>query len=113
MLFPNGWKIGKIIVISKPNSDHSKIKNYRPITLLPVVVKLFEKIVRSRILNAVRDKIPTHQFGFKEKCSTLHPFTILVSNIQTNKLKNLRTAALFLDIKRPLMVYGIRVSFIN
>lgn len=30
----------------------------------------------------------------------LHPLTILVSNIQTNKVSNLRTAALFLDIKR-------------
>ena len=64
-----------------------------------MLAKLFEKIV-SRIFNAVRDKIPIHQFGFKEKFSTLHPLTILVSNIQTNKLKNLRTAALFLDIKR-------------
>lgn len=99
-VFPDIWKKGQIIVIPKPNSDHSKANNYRPITLLPVLGKLLEKIIRNKIESIVRNKIPVQQFGFKEKCSTLHPLTILTSNVQTAKLNNLKSAALFLDIKK-------------
>lgn len=98
--FPDIWKKGQIIVIPKPNTEHTKTENYRPITLLPVLGKLFEKIIKGRILDCISEKIPAFQFGFKEKCSTLHPITILMSNVQSAKLDNLKSAAVFLDIKK-------------
>lgn len=98
--FPNEWKNGMIINIPKSNSNHEIPNGYRPITLLPVLGKLFEKIIRNRIHNIVNLEIPSHQFGFREKCATIHPLTILTSNVQTARHQNKRSAAVFLDIKK-------------
>lgn len=98
--FPDKWKQGTLITIAKPNTDHSKASNYRPITLLSVLAKNFEKIIKSILYQHIRNKIPNHQFGFQEKRSTVHPLTILVSNIQTARLTGQNSAAIFLDINK-------------
>ena len=98
--YPREWKQGTIITIPKPNTNHKKPANYRPITLLPVLGKMFEKIIKERIEESIGNKIPGYQFGFKEKASTLLPLTILVSNVQATKLKGQKSAALFLDINK-------------
>lgn len=98
--FPPEWKQGIIITIPKPNTNHSKVENHRPITLLPVVAKNFEKIILKRLHSSIGQCIPNYQFGFKEKTSTIHPLTIITSNIQTSKLIGQRSAAVFLDISK-------------
>lgn len=98
--FPESWKLGNIVVLHKKNTDPTKVANYRPITLLPVMGKMFEKITRKLILDATSTHIPSYQYGFKEKHSTTHPLTILTSNIQTARLNNQHSAALFLDINK-------------
>ncbi|KAK9883993.1 hypothetical protein WA026_004928 [Henosepilachna vigintioctopunctata] len=61
-VFPQIWKSGTIIMIAKPNKDHKKVENYRPITLLPVLGKLLEKIVKNL-------QLPSHNISFKyTKC---------------------------------------------
>lgn len=99
-LFPQLWKTGVIITIPKPNTDHSKIENNRPITLLPSIGKLYERIIKSRLEEAVSAAIPIYQFGFVKGKSTLNALTTLVSNVEASKLSNKKTAALFLDIAK-------------
>lgn len=98
--FPPEWKHGILITIPKPNTDHTNVNNYRPITLLSVVGKNFEKIIKTTLHNEVGHVIPGYQFGFREKCSTIHPLTIITSNIQTAKLGGQCSAAIFLDIHK-------------
>lgn len=98
--FPQEWKKGRVIVFPKPNTDHQKVSNYRPITLLPALGKIFEKIIRNQIIEHSGHNIPQHQFGFKKQTSTLHPLTILTSNIQTAKLNGYKSATLFIDVKK-------------
>lgn len=42
---PNSWKGHKIIVVSKPGKANTELTNYRPITLISTLAKLFNKIV--------------------------------------------------------------------
>ena len=42
--FPSRWKIANIIMIPKPNKLHSNPLNYRPISLLPLFSKIFERL---------------------------------------------------------------------
>ena len=97
---PDEWKLGTIITLPKPNTDHTKTDNYRPITLLPVIGKNFEKIIKNRIWDKIGSRIPGYQFGFKPKSSTLHPLTVLTNNIETAKLNDKKSAAVFLDISK-------------
>ena len=47
--FPISLKSGNTYLIPKPNKDHTSLKNYRPITLLEPLAKVFEKILNKRI----------------------------------------------------------------
>lgn len=98
--FPPEWKHGILITIPKPNTCHKNVNNYRPITLLSVLGKNFEKIIKTILQDEVGHVIPRYQFGFREGCSTIHPLTVITSNIQTAKLSGQCSAAIFLDIHK-------------
>jgi hypothetical protein len=68
--FPNCLKTAKIIPIFK-KGDKTNLNNYRPIALLPVLSKVFEKVVNIQ-LNKVIDMgfIDDNQFGFRNSHST-------------------------------------------
>ena len=99
-MFPTEWKTAIVTCIPKKNVDLKNPANYRPISLLPVIGKLFESLIRSRLLIFADEHIPTYQFGFRRNVSTIHPLSILVSNIQTAKVNKKKSAVIFLDIQK-------------
>ena len=74
-IFPDLCKIAKVVPIFKKD-DPLKCNNYRPISLLPIFSKMFEKLIYSRMYsfleknNLLQDK----QFGFRSKHSTTHAY---------------------------------------
>ena len=99
--FPVQWKHGLIIPIPKPKQDLLKPESYRPITLLSVLGKNLENIIKRRLAEHANGSIPPYQFGFKPQNSTVHPLYILVNNLQTaHNLQRKRSAALLLDISK-------------
>ena len=73
-------KIAKVIPIHK-SSDPSLIKNYRPISLLPAFSKLIEKLMYKKITCFFNSNniFYKHQYGFREKHSTIHPIIHLLN----------------------------------
>jgi hypothetical protein len=72
--YPIQWKFAQIIVIPKPGKPETEITSYRPISLLPVVSKLFERLLLNKIKASVPISIliPNHQFfGFLEGHATV------------------------------------------
>ena len=49
--FPGCWKISSVIPVFKNVGERSTAKNYRPVGLLSVVSKVFEKLVNNRIVD--------------------------------------------------------------
>jgi hypothetical protein len=70
--FPIQWKIAQIIMIAKLGKSPIEVKSYRPISLLPIMAKVFEGLFLSRIEEAVplNKLIPPYQFSFHENHST-------------------------------------------
>ncbi len=64
-VFPDSLKSAKVIPIFK-KGDRLNLNNYRPISLLPVLSKVFKKVINSQ-LNVVIDNgfIDDNQFGFR------------------------------------------------
>jgi hypothetical protein len=60
-------------MILKPGKLPNKVDSYRPISLLPIMSKLFEKLLLIRLQSVITKKkqIPNHQFGFRKQHSTL------------------------------------------
>ena len=60
--------------------------NYRPITVLPVISKVFERVVHNQLYDYLEanDMLSERQFGFRNKSSTQHAVTLFTDFIRTN-----------------------------
>jgi hypothetical protein len=66
-------QVAQIILISKPGKPPNELTSYWPISLLPIVSKVFEEILLKRLLPMLENNrlIPNHQFCFRKKQSTI------------------------------------------
>jgi hypothetical protein len=53
--FPQTWKIAQIILIPKPGKPMEDLSSYRPISLLPIMSKVFEKLLLDRLLPIITE----------------------------------------------------------
>ncbi|CAA9999005.1 unnamed protein product, partial [Nesidiocoris tenuis] len=63
--FPTAWKRATVILIKKPNKPAKDPKSYRPISLLPLFGKIFERLLLPKLLGYLDRLIPDFQFGFR------------------------------------------------
>ncbi|VVC42957.1 Reverse transcriptase domain, partial [Cinara cedri] len=70
---PEQWKRAQVIMLLKPGKPPEDVTSYRPISLLPSLSKLLEKLLLKRLKPIIEEKhlIPDHQFGFRNKHSTI------------------------------------------
>jgi len=88
--------------ILKPGKPAGEVQSYRPISLLPVLSKLFEKLLITRIQPTLQDKqiLPDHQFGFRQKHATTEQVHHIVSIIHDALESDQYCMAAFLDISQ-------------
>lgn len=100
--FPAQWKIAQIKMIPKPGKDLNQTPSYRPISLLPILSKLLEKLILKRLQPVIerRKLIPQHQFGFRNEHSTVEQVHRIVNHIHDTYEKKKYCSALFLDISQ-------------
>jgi hypothetical protein len=73
---PETWTVAKIICIFK-KGDASLPENYRPISLLDAVYKLYAKLILNRIQQQVDKRLRKTQYGFRTARSTSDPIHII------------------------------------
>ena len=100
--FPVAWKNARVFSILKPWKDPALPSSYRPISLLDMIGKLYEKILLSRILYEVsgRGLLRDEQFGFRPKHSSAPQLARLVEKVSRNFGKKRLTGAVFLDVAK-------------
>ena len=78
--FPTLFKIARVIPIFKSGNRQEK-NNYRPISLLHPISKIFEKIMHSQLMSYLKrfNLLKSNQFGFQKNISTSHA---IVENLQ-------------------------------
>ena len=83
--FPDSWKIAHITPIPKVHSPSSS-SEYRPISVLPVLSKLFEKILFYRVYSNLTEHnlINKRQYGFRENHSTELAITTVYDELLRN-----------------------------
>ena len=85
------------------NLCFSSIVQYRPISVLPVLSKLFEKVLYHRVHSYLTEHnlIDKRQYGFRENHSTELAITIIYDELLRNFDNKLITCSLFLDLSKP------------
>lgn len=98
-VYPTSWKTGKVVIINKgSNRDPQDPNSYRPIMLLNVLGKLFEKLLVKRIMYGVESSglFSNKQYGFRAKVSTEDALVDLVRAVKEAEDKYVM--GIFLDI---------------
>ncbi|XP_026331273.1 uncharacterized protein LOC113238652 [Hyposmocoma kahamanoa] len=98
--FPNIWKEATVVVLKKPGKDNYRTpKSYRPIGLLPVFGKIFEKMLMTRIKYHLIPRMSTRQYGFMPQRSTEDALYALMQYIRTNLNQKKVITMVSLDIE--------------
>ncbi|MCG8625254.1 MAG: hypothetical protein MJE68_25055, partial [Proteobacteria bacterium] len=79
---PHEWKCHSITPIFK-SGDKSQVKNYRPISLLCIVSKVFEHLIFNKVSKfiTINNILCHNQFGFRQHHSTTQQLLIFLSDI--------------------------------
>lgn len=93
-------KMAEVIMTLKPGKQPYEATSYRPISLLPVMSKLFKKLLIKRLKPVIDRKglIPTHQFGFRNEHSTIEQVHRIVDTIRKALEEKKVCSAVFLDV---------------
>ena len=98
---PDKLKTGQINPVHKFESK-TLYSNYRPISILPLFSKVFERLMFNRIYNFVikHEIIYKNQFGFQNGKSTEHAILDLYTNLLQAIEKHHKTSCIFLDFAK-------------
>lgn len=100
--FPSPWKIAQVILLLKPGKNPNDTTSYRPISLLPILSKVFEKIFLQRLKPILdnNELIPDHQFGFRSQHGTIEQVHRIINIIYNAFEAKMYCSAAFLDISQ-------------
>ena len=127
-IYPNKWKMSNVCPVYKKNSKNNKA-NYRPISLLPILSKIFEKMIfNSLYLYFTENNLLVNcQSGFIKGDSCVSQLLSIVHSIHENldSKPSLDTKGIFLDLSKAfdkvwhqgliskLQSYGIEGNLLN
>jgi len=99
--FPDRLKYSEIKPVYK-KGDKTQITNYRPISLLPVFSKIFEKVLYKRLYNHLSSNniLVKEQFGFRCNTSTEMAIYTLINNILLFLNTKTLVGGLFYDLQK-------------
>jgi len=84
-VYPDSLKVAKVTALYK-KGDVTNADNYRPISVLTQINKIFEKIIHKRLVAFIDNHniLPYNQFGFRKKHSASHGITHLNEQVVKN-----------------------------
>jgi exonuclease III len=102
LYFLTAWKTAHTVMIPKPGKCPNDPKSYRPISLLSITGKIFERILTNRLQLTLESNnlLPPEQFGFRAQRSTHNPLAELQTDITRHANLGECTVGVFLDIER-------------
>ena len=100
--FPESWGVGTIIPIYKNKGSPEDAKNYRGITLVSSLGKLFTKVINDRLnrFSGLNDIINETQAGFRKNHSTVDQVFVLQTLIELALTEKRKLYVAFVDYKQ-------------
>ena len=99
--FADSLKVARVNPVHKTGPSDI-VDNYRPISVLPLFSKIFEKLTLRRMNSFIKRNtlLTPSQFGFREGCSTTNAIIKLLSHVVEAFHKKIYCACFFLDLRK-------------
>ena len=125
--FPTKWKVASVTPIYKGKGCKSEISNFRPISVLPVLSKVFERHIATSLRSHLKENNLLYglQSGFRKSFSTETALIRLLDQLLFDLDENRVSALVFVDYRKAfdlidhsilikkLYSYGIRGQFLE
>ena len=100
-VYIDDWKKAWVVPIFK-SEDRKKCENYRPISILPIISKIFERSVFNQLYEFLNANylLSKHQFGFRPKYSTLAALIQMCDAWYENMDNGELNGVVFIDIRK-------------
>ena len=112
-IFPDVLKVAEVIPVHKGGSS-TCINNYRPISTLSILSKLFEKLMKHRLLRYLEsiDFFIRHQFGFRSDCDTNDAILEFLDHTYKSFDRKRSVVSVFLDLSKAFQTldHGILIA---
>ena len=96
---PESWLTNNIILLHKKGSKDD-VNNYRPISLMSTIYKLFSAIITRRINPCLRENQPVEQAGFRAGFSTIDHIQSVAQVMEKAQEYNLDLYMAFIDFAK-------------
>ena len=98
--FPDELKLADVIPVFKNKGSNTDKSNYRPISLLPVVSKIFERLLANQLLAYLEKDFSKLLCGFRKSHSTQHALLNMLRDWQNCIANSGKVGALLIDLSK-------------
>lgn len=100
--FPQLWKKAQVSPVPKLGKDLTRSAGYRPISLLPTMSKIAERVLLEHINDHLETNniLPDHQFGFRTAHSAVHQVSRVVNDTIAAFNNRQHTALMLVDLEK-------------
>ena len=99
--FPDELKIARVIPLFK-SGNRNLMSNYRPISILPTISKIFEKLIHVRLYQFLDENrvLYNYQFGFRKVHSTVHTVQTAIHSVTKALDTSYQCMGIFIDFSK-------------
>ena len=100
-IFPSEWKYSLITPLPKTNKPQT-LNDYRPISLLPILSKILERLVHNQIVSYLTDNniLDPYQSGYQKGFSTQTTLIKLVDDVKKSMADGMVTILVLFDFSK-------------
>ena len=99
--FPDAFKLSKVIPLFK-KGDSSLLVNYRPISLLPTISKVFERVIHDQMYEYFNqfNLLAEQQYGFRKQHSTEYAAIKLIDHVSKEMEAGKTPTSVYIDLSK-------------
>ena len=110
---PKIWRRARVVALLKPGKDPENKKSYRPISLLCILYKLYERMIMARMYPTVEQQLSPDQAGFRPGRSCCSQILNLTQYIEDGFEDKQITGAVFVDLTAAYDTVNHRVLLLK
>ena len=99
--YPACFKVARVVPVFKAE-DPTQFSNYRPVSVLPTLSQIFERVLKARLIQFLGEQgvIIAGQYGFRSGHSTAMAILDMVEKIRTAWAEKNCALGVFVDLKK-------------